>query len=131
MVRLLIGLRLGAAGLLAAWGALLAQPAAAGDALAGKADFARICSVCHSAARGGAPILGPTLFGVVDRKAGSVKGYNYSDAMSGAGFTWTADRLRTYLAAPGKIVPGTKMTFAGVKNPTQIDDLIAYLETLK
>ena len=51
--------------------------------------------------------------------------------MKKAGFTWTADQLKAYLPSPSNLVPGTKMAFAGVKNPVQLDDLIAYLATLK
>ena len=51
--------------------------------------------------------------------------------MKNAGFTWTDAQLRTYLPSPRTTVPGTKMGYAGLKNPTQLDDLIAYLDTLK
>ncbi|MGA0604237.1 c-type cytochrome [Caulobacter sp. KR2-114] len=108
-----------------------AVPAAAGDPDAGHAVFASRCAMCHSAAKGGAAILGPTLFGIVGRPAGSVKGFSYSAAMKSAGFSWTNDRLHAYLPAPSAMVPGTKMTFMGLKNPAQVDNLIAYLNTLK
>jgi cytochrome c len=106
-------------------------PAAAGDAKAGRAVFAAQCSICHSDARNGPVILGPPLYGVVGRKAGSVSGYPYSAAMQAAGFVWTPDRLRAYLPAPRDYLPGVKMSYPGLKNPTQLDDLIAYLNTLK
>ena len=131
MVRLLTRVRLPAAALMAVVGMGLALPANAGDAGKGKSVFAAQCSMCHSAARGGPTILGPNLYGVVGRKAGSLPGYPYSSGMKAAGFTWSAEQLRTYLPAPRNTVPGTKMSFAGLKNPTQLDDLIAYLETLK
>jgi cytochrome c len=112
-------------------GALAATPAAAGDAGHGKSVFAAQCSMCHTATRGGGTILGPPLFGVVGRKAGSVSGYAYSPAMKGAGFAWSDDQLRAYLPAPVKMLPGIKMTYGGLKNPAQLDDLIAYLDGQK
>jgi cytochrome c len=120
-----------AAALSLAAGLAVALPAAAGDPAHGKGVFAAQCSMCHSSARGGPTILGPTLFGVVGRQSASVVGYNYSPAMKGAGFAWSDDKLRTYLAAPTKMLPGIKMTYGGVKNPAQLDDLMAYLDTLK
>jgi cytochrome c len=109
----------------------LALPAAAADAAHGKAVFAAQCASCHSPARNGATILGPTLFGVVGRPSASVKGFVYSSGMKAAGFSWSNDRLRAYLPAPKDLVPGTHMSYAGLKNPGQLDDLIAYLDTLK
>ena len=130
MARLLTPARSLSAGLLA--GLLLtAVPANAADIAQGKAVASQMCAMCHSLAKGGAPILGPTLYGVVGRKAGSLPGFSYSDAMKQAGFAWTPDRLRAFLPAPSKAVPGTKMTFAGLKNPVQVEDVIAYLSTLK
>jgi cytochrome c len=108
----------------------LASPAAAADPKAGRTVFASQCSACHSNARGEV-ILGPPLFGVVGRKAGSVSGFGYSPTMKAAGFAWTPDRLRAYLPAPRDYLPGVRMTYAGLKNPSQLDDLIAYLGTLK
>lgn len=132
MVRILERLDRLAAGLLVAGSLLVASSAdAAGDPAQGKMVFSHMCSACHSAAKGGAPIMGPTLFGVVGRRAGSMAGFDYSAAMKSAGFTWTDAQLAAYLPAPAKLVPGTKMTFLGVKNPGQLDNLIAYLDTLK
>jgi cytochrome c len=110
---------------------LAAAPADAADVAHGKAVASQMCAMCHSLAKGGAPILGPTLYGVVGRKAGSLPGYGYSDAIKQAGFAWTPDRLRAFLPGPAKAVPGTKMTFAGLKNPAQVEDVIAYLSTLR
>ncbi|MGZ6015091.1 MAG: c-type cytochrome [Phenylobacterium sp.] len=124
--------RLLTTGLLVAAGLFAAFPAAAaGDAAKGKTVFASQCAICHSAARNGPTVLGPSLFGVVGRPAASVKGFAYTPAMKAAGFTWTADKLRTYLPAPNKTVPGTRMTYAGLKDSTKVDDLIAYLSSLK
>jgi cytochrome c len=110
---------------------MTASPAFAGSASAGKAVFASQCSSCHSDARSRPVVVGPPLFGVVGRPAGSIHGYPYSSTMKGAGFAWTPDRLRHYLPAPRDYLPGVKMTYNGLKNPSQVDDLIAYLQTLQ
>jgi cytochrome c len=93
--------------------------------------FSQMCSVCHSANRNGPTLIGPPLFGVVGRPAAGVRGYAYSPAMKAAGFAWSDAQLHTYLQGPAKMLPGVRMPFAGVKNPTQLDDLIAYLDSLK
>lgn len=108
-----------------------AGAAAAGDAAAGKGVFSSQCGMCHTANKGGAVLLGPNLFGVVGRKAGSVAGYNYSPAMKAAGFSWSADKLKEYLPSPAALVPGNKMPYGGLKNPGKVDDLVAYLDSLK
>lgn len=111
---------------------LAATPAGATeDPRHGKAVFASQCSLCHSDARDGPVVVGPPLYGVVGRPAGSVSGFSYSSVMKTAGFVWTPDRLRSYLPAPRDYLPGVKMTYAGLKNPGQLEDLIAYLKTLK
>ncbi len=116
--------------ILAALPALAPAAASAADPTKGQAVFAAQCSLCHSNAPNGPVILGPPLYGVVGRPAGSVRGFHYSQAMTSAGFAWTPDRLRAYLPAPRSYLPGVKMTYAGLKNPSQADDLIAYLATL-
>ena len=131
MDRLLTRARLPAAVLAAVIGLGLALPANAGDPAKGKGVFAAQCSMCHTDNKGGTTILGPNLYGVVGRKAGTLPGYAYSSGMKAAGFVWTTDQLKTYLPAPRNMVPGTKMSFAGLKNPTQLDDLVAFLDTLK
>jgi len=108
-----------------------ALPAAANTPGDGKRVFASQCSSCHSDARSRPVVVGPPLWGVVGRPAGSIAGYPYSATMKGAGFTWTPDRLRAYLPAPRQYLPGVKMTYNGLRNPSQLDDLIAYLQTLK
>jgi cytochrome c len=75
--------------------------------------------------------IGPNLFGVVGRKSGTLPGYAYSSAMTKAGIIWGADTLPRYLMGPSKVVPGTKMTFAGLSNQQQAEDVTAYLATLK
>lgn len=112
--------------------ALLASaPAFAdGNPDVGKSVFIK-CQACHEADQG-VNKIGPTLKGLVGRKAGSVAGYKYSDAMAakGSGGTvWDEATLTAYLPDPKAYVPGTKMAFAGLKNPKDVADLIAYLKT--
>ena len=103
---------------------------ATGNASAGQGLFVR-CAVCHTAQSGAANRMGPNLFGVVGRKAGTLAGYNYSRAMAKFGLTWDEPTLAHYLMGPSALVPGTKMTFAGFSNPQQANDVAAYLATLK
>ncbi len=111
--------------------ASLATPALAGDPASGARVFRAQCSACHSTAARAAGGVGPGLFGVVDRKAGTRPGYTYSAPMKNSGLIWTASELATYLAAPGRIVHGTKMPYAGLHDPAQLSDLISFLQTLK
>jgi cytochrome c len=104
---------------------------AAGSAESGEKIFKRSCGACHIATKDGPKRLGPTLFGVVGRKAGSVEGFRYSEANKNSAVTWTPEVLNTYLTDPKKFIPGTTMAFAGIKNDAERTDLIAYLETLK
>jgi len=110
--------------------ALAGQASAAGDAANGGTLFKQKCGLCHSA-QAGQNRVGPSLFGVVGRKAGSVPSYSYSDAMKDSGLTWDDATLFSYLAGPRAKVPGTKMTFAGFPNASDRADVIAYLNTLK
>jgi len=109
----------------------VAQPALAGDAAKGKGVFASQCAMCHTSNKGGSTILGPNLYGVVGRKVGTVAGYSYSSSIKGLGGEWSSDRLSAYLPNPRGMAPGTKMTYGGLKDPTKLADLVAYLETLK
>lgn len=102
---------------------------AAGDAAAGEKVFAQ-CKACHENEKG-VNKVGPTLKGVVGRKAASVEGYKYSEAMAAKGaegVVWDEANLTTYLADPKAFVPKTKMAFAGLKKPEDVADVIAYLK---
>lgn len=104
---------------------------AANVAPAGKKVFNSNCAVCHSDAAKGGATIGPRLYGVVGRKAGTVKGYDYSKAMLNAGLVWTPSNLENYIADPKKVVPGDKMPYAGLKDVAKRDALVQYLKTLK
>lgn len=93
------------------------------------AAFAQ-CAACHSVEPGVIGI-GPSLAGVVGRKAGTLPGFTYSDAMKAYGKTWDAAALDTFLTSPAKALPGTRMTYMGQSDPAQRQAVIAYLTTLK
>jgi cytochrome c len=102
---------------------------AAGDVEKGKQQFVK-CAICHTTEPGVSKI-GPSLAGIVGRKSASDAKYTYSAAMKGFNQVWDEKTLDTYLANPRQTVPGTKMIFPGLKNQSDRDDVIAYLETLK
>jgi cytochrome c len=106
-----------------------AHVAKAQNATAGQGVFKSQCSICHSV-QAGRNLNGPSLDGVVGRKAGSVPGYHYSAANKSSGLTWNAATLDRYLAAPREVVPGTLMSYQGLHDPQKRSDLIAYLATL-
>lgn len=106
------------------------QARAAGDAAAGKLLFQHKCALCHSV-DAGVNKIGPSLHGVVGRKAGSLDGYNYSDAMKNANRTWTDATLDDYLTNPREKIPGVKMIFPGFADPADRQNVIAYLSEQK
>ena len=103
---------------------------AEGDPQAGEAVFKKNCSVCHTTDEGKNKI-GPSLHGVVGRHAASLSNFQYSDSMKSANKDWDAQNLDQYLSNPRALVPGTKMIFAGLKNETDRQNIIAYLGTQK
>ncbi len=109
---------------LAAAGARAQTP---GGVAAGEAIFQDRCTLCHGPAGGG---QGPSLEGVVGRKAGALAGFSYSPALAVSGLTWTPATLDTFLAGPSALVPGTAMR-AVVADPAERRDLIAYLASLR
>jgi len=114
--------------LLAAVAALLAAGAARadGDAARGEKRFEE-CATCHSTERG-VNNVGPSLFGVLGRTAGEIADFRYSPAMRTSGITWTAQTLDKFVADPQQEVPGNRMPFAGMPDPGDRADLIAYLQ---
>ena len=116
--------------LLAAVGIAALSGARAQEASAGRQVFQSQCSICHSP-RPGRNIIGPSLFGVVGRHSGMIPTFSYSQANRRSGLTWTPGTLDRYLTAPQRVVPGTLMTYPGLRDPRQRADLIAYLATLR
>src|SRR3954452_20925480 len=85
------------------------------------------CAACHNAEKGGANQLGPNLWDVIGEPIGQGKGFAFSPALSGKGGTWNWDNLSQWLSSPKAFAPGTKMTFAGLSNPQDRADVIAFL----
>ena len=99
------------------------------DAANGEHLFRNDCGICHSP-QPGRNLIGPSLFNVINRHSGQIADYRYSDANRQSGLTWNLPTLDRYLTAPRELVPGTKMTYPGMKDAKQRADLIAYLATL-
>lgn len=96
-----------------------------GDATAGEKVFTQ-CKTCH-VIDPGVNRIGPSLHGIIGRKAGQIAGFSYSAANKESGITWTAEKLYQYLEKPARVVPGTKMAFAGLAKGQDRADVIAYL----
>jgi cytochrome c len=99
---------------------------ASADAAAGEQVFKK-CTACHNADKGGANALGPNLWDVLGEPVGKGKGFPFSPALSGVGGTWNWDNMSEWLKSPKKFAPGTKMTFAGLSNPQDRANVIAFL----
>ena len=118
---------------LLALAAVLAVPSAfAADAANGKAVFETKCGICHAANTApGGPVAGPSMVGLVGRKAASVEGFPmYSPALKASGFTWNTKLLDEFLVNPMVKVPGTMMVIS-LPDPKERADVIAFLATLK
>jgi len=100
---------------------------AAGDPQAGETAF-RVCRTCHQIGETARNFVGPELNGVVGRKAGTVVGYNYSDAVKNSALAWDEATLAKYLKDPREFVPGTKMTYSGMASDEDVANVIAYLK---
>jgi len=85
------------------------------------------CAACHSISQGGANKIGPALWGVLGRKAGSVPDYKYSKAMAAHGKIWTFEEMNGFLIKPKDWIKGTKMSFAGLKNAKERAAVILYM----
>jgi cytochrome c len=93
---------------------------------AGRRVFGQ-CRSCHTIEPGGGNRVGPSLHGVIGRHVGAAPGFTYSQAVKDADFTWDAEHLDHWLADPRSFLPGNRMAFAGVRDPTQRRDVIAYV----
>ena len=100
--------------------------ARAQDVAAGEQSFKK-CFPCHAVGEGAKNKVGPILNGLDGRHSGAVAGYNYSAANKNSGITWNRDQFLDYIKDPRAKIPGTKMTFAGIKNEKEAGDLWAYL----
>jgi len=85
------------------------------------------CRACHSLKENEPHKIGPNLFKIIGSKAGSMKGYNYSDALSKSEIVWTIENLDLWLEKPYEIIPGNKMVFSGMSKQEDRNDLIAYV----
>jgi cytochrome c len=106
-----------------------APSSAAGDAASGRRLYHMRCRGCHGDEHA-RPTLGPTLVGIIGRKAGTGETGVHSYELRESGITWNEASLRRFLAAPTKEVPGTLM-LGGIDDPQELDDVVAYLESLR
>lgn len=96
-------------------------------AKAGETIFAQ-CRACHQVGEKAKNTVGPILNGLFGRKSGSIEGYNYSEANKNSGITWDEKEFAVYIENPKAKIPGTKMAYAGLKDPKRIENLIAFLK---
>jgi cytochrome c len=111
----------------AALAAAAFSPASAEDLDNGKSIFNK-CRACHQIGENAKNMVGPVLNGLFGRKAGSIEGFNYSEANKNSGITWDEATFREYIKNPKAKIPNTKMVFAGISDDADIDDLVAYLK---
>lgn len=107
--------------------AALATTATAADVENGKTIWNK-CRACHQVGENAKNLVGPVLNGLFGRKAGTVEGYNYTEANKSSGIVWDDATFREYIKNPKAKIPNTKMVFAGLTDEQDIDDLIAYLK---
>jgi cytochrome c len=103
---------------------------AAGDPDAGGKVFNK-CRACHQIGPNAKNVIGPELNGLAGRKTGTVEGYNYSDANKNSGLTWDEATFKDYITAPQKKIPGTKMTFPGLPEEADRDNIWAFISQFK
>jgi cytochrome c len=118
----LIGLIVGVS-----WSAAEEDPAAACDLESGRRTYMK-CLPCHSSEKGGPHVVGPNLYGIIGRKAGSVPDYKYSGPFRTLEFTWERANLDLYLQDPARFVGGNWMSFTGLKRLEDREAVICYLE---
>ncbi len=101
---------------------------ASADIAAGEASFAK-CASCHTVNQGGPSGIGPNLYGVLGKAHGHLPGFAYSDALTSIDGNWDFESMSAWLTSPRKYAPGTKMSFAGLSNPQERANVIAYLNS--
>ncbi len=106
---------------------LTARHGFAQESGAGAAELQK-CKICHSLDQGGPNRVGPNLHGIFGRKAGSLSGFAYSDAIKNSGIVWDDDSLEKFLRDPRTDVPGNRMSFPGIQDGTVLDDLLTRLK---
>jgi cytochrome c len=107
--------------------ALLSGAARAdGDAAKGEAKFQE-CAACHKL-EAGVNNVGPSLHGIIGRKAGEIADFRYSPAIKRSGITWTPEAIDKFITDPQAMVPANRMPYAGLADPAARADLIAYLQ---
>ena len=106
---------------------ILASQAQAQDVVAGERVFQQ-CRACHQVGVDAKNGVGPILNGIFGRKSGMIAGYNYSDANKNSGISWDESVFSEYIKDPRAKVPGTKMSYAGLRDERRINDLIAFLK---
>lgn len=102
-------------------------PAYAQDAALGEKVFLQ-CKACHQIGENAKNGVGPLLNGLFGRKSGTIEGYSYSPANKNSGIVWDEATFRDYIKDPKAKIPGTKMVFPGLKDPKQVEDIVAYLK---
>lgn len=107
--------------------AIMPISAQAQDAAAGEKSFNK-CRSCHQVGVTAKNTVGPLLNGLFGRKSGTVEGYNYSEPNKNSGITWDETTFAEYIKDPKAKIPGTKMSFSGIKNEQEIKDLTAFLK---
>jgi cytochrome c len=106
---------------------LITASAMADDPGPGSAELQK-CKICHALTQQGGNHVGPDLFGMFGRKAGSVAGFNYSPAMKDSGPVWDDETLAKFLRDPKNSMPGNRMSFPGIKDEAVLQDLLAQLK---
>jgi cytochrome c len=106
---------------------LIAASAMADEPSSGTAELQK-CKICHALNQQGSNRVGPDLFHMFGRKAGSVAGFNYSAAMKDSGIVWDNETLAKFLRDPKNSIPGNRMSFPGIKDDVVLQDLLAQLK---
>lgn len=108
----------------------VAQASSTGDVAKGKSTFRKKCMSCHTIDKGGKNRTGPNLWGIVGKTRATAENYRYSKSMKLLGGVWNEVEISSFIAGPRTYVRDTKMTFPGLKNQQDRDNVLAYLKTL-